>query len=578
MAFDPDAYLQKKGFDPDAYLKASEQKALSRVGPESEPGKLESLARGAAQGVTLGNADELTALIESLATNKPYDQAREESRANYKAAEEANPLTTAAGNLAGGFATALIPGVGEIGLGKGIAGAAKVGAAYGAANALGTSEQDMTKPTLDNVGNLAAEMTEGAVGGGLYGGATSAAIKGLGKTAEYFGGTSIGQKAKEIFKYAKEDPEFYTKDSVIKRAKVNEGLSEEIQKLADKDPSALVDSTYEAAKAATVIPDLDQVYLNVVGDVVENLKSTKLAQPVKNRIMGKVVEIVKDHSDVGKLDADVLLNMQTSFEQQAEQYKHTKAPSINPNANEKIYNAYKTAADGIDKILKSPSPENAEAAYGYKTAAATRNLQGDLYGLLANKVETENASLDAQKTQKQNILTSIFDKFGFNEVKPHEREAMRFSEGLDTIGQFQGSLEKQQALDNKIANIKESFHKQNLLMEAGAPGSNLASNPGNYFKAGGLSAKGQILKYSAIAGNVTRGLGNYTNRVINMPVKDIKDAAEALTKAGSVFGNVLSAAADKPDSVRKGIMFTLMQQPAFREHIKQHVPEDESQK
>ena len=52
-----------------------------------ETGYIEALARGAAQGLTFETADEIAAALESGLTNKPYEQALKESRAEYKAAE-----------------------------------------------------------------------------------------------------------------------------------------------------------------------------------------------------------------------------------------------------------------------------------------------------------------------------------------------------------------------------------------------------------------------------------------------------------------------------------------------------------
>ena len=54
------------------------------VKSESNVPEWKSALRGAAQGVTSGFADELTAGAEALLTPKSYDQALAESRANYK--------------------------------------------------------------------------------------------------------------------------------------------------------------------------------------------------------------------------------------------------------------------------------------------------------------------------------------------------------------------------------------------------------------------------------------------------------------------------------------------------------------
>lgn len=120
-------------------------------------GKLESFARGALQGLFGGFADEISGAVESVLSPKTYQQARDESRANFAVAEEANPVTAGLGNLAGGAASFLVPGMGALSKGGAIASGAKLGALYGA-------------------GNSTADLTQGDVGGLLKDVAQNAAV------------------------------------------------------------------------------------------------------------------------------------------------------------------------------------------------------------------------------------------------------------------------------------------------------------------------------------------------------------------------------------------------------------------
>lgn len=86
-------------------LTADELKALDDIDKQSassddsitleknNPSFLESLARGAAQGLTFGFAPKITGLAESAISGKPYKQAHEESEANYQKAQKENPIT-----------------------------------------------------------------------------------------------------------------------------------------------------------------------------------------------------------------------------------------------------------------------------------------------------------------------------------------------------------------------------------------------------------------------------------------------------------------------------------------------------
>lgn len=158
MPFDPDAFVGASrpaapAFDPDAFI--GKQPSL----PAAEgPGVIESGLRGLKQGVTLGFGDELTGAIESLFTAKTYKQARDEARANDKAAEASHPWVFGGGELAGGVATSLVPGLG-IAKGAGLAANALKAGAISAVQGLGSSD----KETLG--GQLQDAATSGVLGG-----------------------------------------------------------------------------------------------------------------------------------------------------------------------------------------------------------------------------------------------------------------------------------------------------------------------------------------------------------------------------------------------------------------------------
>ena len=139
----------------------------------SQPSELESAARGLIQGATMGFADEISGGLEALwekAKGNPtvfgelYKAKRDESRANYEAAEKANPKSYLAGQVGGGIGTAIIPGMGGATLGK--------LALQGAAHGLGSSEADLTE------GDITGAVRDTAIGG-TVGAATGLAGKAL---------------------------------------------------------------------------------------------------------------------------------------------------------------------------------------------------------------------------------------------------------------------------------------------------------------------------------------------------------------------------------------------------------------
>lgn len=151
------------------------------------PGLLESGLRGLAQGASLGFADEITGAGEHLLTGKPYDQARDESRANYAAAHDANPTTYTAGQVGGGLATGLVGGApATLGraaiMGAGVGGLAGVGGSE-AHDALGVTKDGLTGAAIGGIGGAALSKLS-ALGNGVKNTLEDVATAPLGAQAE----------------------------------------------------------------------------------------------------------------------------------------------------------------------------------------------------------------------------------------------------------------------------------------------------------------------------------------------------------------------------------------------------------
>lgn len=151
-----------------------ELKALYQPQPK-EISQAESLGRGLVQGGTFNFGDEIGGGLYALkdAAGKmslsdlvsDYVKNRDDIRNNNDAAKKANPWTYGAGELGGGVATSLIPGVGFT-KGASLANILTKGAAIGGANALGASRADLTQ---GDVGGAALDTT---IGAGLGAGAS----------------------------------------------------------------------------------------------------------------------------------------------------------------------------------------------------------------------------------------------------------------------------------------------------------------------------------------------------------------------------------------------------------------------
>lgn len=127
-----------------------------------QPGMLESAARGGAQGISLGFADELVGAggaaldsVKKLSTEdivKDYISNRDKYRENDAAAKKANPWTYGLSEVGGGVATGLVPG---LNIASGATKAARVAKAAGLGSVVGLGTSD-------------ADLTEGDVGGAAW--------------------------------------------------------------------------------------------------------------------------------------------------------------------------------------------------------------------------------------------------------------------------------------------------------------------------------------------------------------------------------------------------------------------------
>lgn len=194
--------------------------------PKADVSKLESGLRGGAQGLSMGFADEITGGLGAVGDKimgkegsfgDLYRKNRDESRANYALAEQANPKTFMAGQIGGGIAPLLIPG-GALVKGGGLlakgAALAKGGqsvkelAALGALAGLGGSNAELTGEDSDLAGALKDTALGGA--GGVVAGAAGKAISALPGAlksgAENMAVRSLGFGKREYNKLLQENP------------------------------------------------------------------------------------------------------------------------------------------------------------------------------------------------------------------------------------------------------------------------------------------------------------------------------------------------------------------------------------
>jgi hypothetical protein len=118
---------------------------------------LQSAMIGASRGATFGLAPKIIAGLESIRSNRPYEDVLQEATGMYKSASEQNPASYLAGEIGAGVAAPIGQAVTGAKLGR----LATIGAGTGALSGLGYSEGQ-------DVGQVAKDVAIGtALGGGL---------------------------------------------------------------------------------------------------------------------------------------------------------------------------------------------------------------------------------------------------------------------------------------------------------------------------------------------------------------------------------------------------------------------------
>lgn len=200
-AFDPDAFLARGGAAPaeqrtfrkadgtavpnftSTEVRADTDRAKAEVPKQvaANASIPEAIGSGAIQGATLGFSDELEGVARRAKdvllgrTGKTYSEYRNESRALDAGTREAHPVAYGAGEVGGGMATMLIPGLGAVGATKGAGAAAVQAAKVGAVAGAGNSDADLAN---GEVGKFAKDVGTSAVASGVIGGATSKLVRG----------------------------------------------------------------------------------------------------------------------------------------------------------------------------------------------------------------------------------------------------------------------------------------------------------------------------------------------------------------------------------------------------------------
>jgi hypothetical protein len=546
MTFNPDKYLEKKeaeGFDPDVYLEKTKE----------TPSMGESALRGLAQGASLGFSDELTGAGEAtldaaknLSLNdflSNYKKHRDESREANKIAELANPKVSATAEIAGGILP-FLTGAGEAGLAANIG----TGAAIGASNALGTGEQDSLEESIKDAGM-------GAGMGAAAGGIGTALGKLLSKLATP-AAKSIANKASNLSEEA---------------AASSLGLTKAAAKKMGPDKVRELGNYALENDLVSLNPFKSTEAVSAANEAIQNKAGALIGNTLKKLPQGGI--------DTNQLSMEVISELQGKFPGQINK-------SIFPFIND----------IGAD-VLQSPSTlEGLQATKGAISQAAN-------WGSIAPS-DKSVAAQSAYGILKDNI-ESLIDKAG---GKLNDPELIQ--KFLRAKKDYGNAASADALLNNKIAgdlskgavSLTDKMSGIAGAMSHGTPGGIMATMAN---KLATKVANPLIAKSSQLVSDVVSGIpqsleqttpkiammyerskyGNndtakISNNMYKMNNQELSNLTPHLSQNPStkIYADIINdAVASGNDQRKNAAIFSMMQNPAAREHLKSLSTDEEEQ-
>lgn len=443
------AQAQQKPWD--LYKQAAQNQTPTDTYTPVESGLL-----GAAQGASLGFADELEGGVKGtynrLTGNskdlvQAYQDARDKARARYELAREQNPGSFMTGEVGGGLATTLIPG---LNVAKGATLGAKLGtaAALGATSGLGTSTSDLTKGELQDAALDTA-------GGAALGGVTQGALSGIGAVAKQVTPTNAARKLSNIFLNTPEEitETYINNPQGVLNAPRRFQVAENYQGLLDKLKKETVEGSADSRKI--LANEGKTISGNTIADILE----------------GKAKQI-EDRAE-GVLDDPEQLAAVKWLKDKASQYRAAPTePGIEPAERQLSTNRVKDLLQGIDR---STEYETAPGKFSKIDDRVKKDVRGQFDDLLKGESPAyadqmkkvaedsrllENAS-DIGKSPQG--LANTFrrlqtDQYGGGQVPRETLEAFDKRMGSDILDQAKLSTARE-AFDKSITNGSMNVQK-----------------------------------------------------------------------------------------------------------------------
>lgn len=618
---------------------------------EEEYSQLDSLLRGAAQGLTFGFADEIAgaggAVVDTLKGDSKlsnllnaYRENRDISRSRFKEAEEQNPASFFAGDIGAGVTTGALTGgagavanLGRVGAKAGIKELAKVGLKQGAAAGAGYSEGD-------TLGEVATDTALGGLVGAGAGAALPIAGKGISKgvdaTLDAAGRLSAKarDKAPEIIKKAGTAYDLAKKGVPVSGTAAEEALRESSLKSAN---DLLELSRQQYQKASKRVNDALTSKSNKKVDFSSELKTIEDAvnnsslAPDDLRRVQKQIDQFKDITtsetvDSGTMkalaDLDSKIKAQTAASEALNAPVSFTKPEVLPEAGvvQSVRTTTNPAGEAVADVIQSKIPDdeiitNTVERFKNVSLEEMNNIKRELNnlqkstsidpktkGVISQMLKAIDESMQKNMGARPRTLYEAGNKSIANLYEAGSPKGMiselnpknRFEKNLDIplskklLSTTDETLSRtSNLLDGDTTQLFDQISQNRKLSEI----QKVLKGEGTLL--GPVSPSGGVIRVGEAAGTIARKTEpfvkklsegtaktyDFTRNLVNADEAFLRKTSETMRnmgEAGEGFARVLDKAAN--DSTKKDkLLWSLSQQPAFREMLKDFYEEEEEQ-
>lgn len=512
---------------------------------------VEPKLRGAAQGALFGFPDEITARAESVFTDKPYEQALRESRANYKSAQERDPWGYGASELGG----AILSPINKV------------------AMPISALKKAMDIKKYAGLAKMAQAAINGSIQGGIAG---------------YGYGDDIG----DVGTGAGVSAALSSISPAVRAAVDVPAVGNAVKKVGEYAGKALQGPEHGAdylslgiGKILNLLPgpikDLSQ---SIIGKGNPSNYDSILANKYKNIILGEAGKNVKIKEELGDI-------VYRKFNDLNQEERQKVFQAMKNSLESRSRNAYSPSISRIEKSVSDQVRDNPHFGDRYVGDMVNATLKNDVAKsvnelLGAFKTNIDNDTADAIQLQMQELALKAVNDIengvrdrNLNLIKGNENAFTRKGNFADIVLDLQDNERiapsKFNPYSKKAPNLEVERARKSLdELMAGKKAMNwlgIGSDLVSAYKTG--SSTGGIIPFTVqAAGKAGSALENYSKSIRPEQIADsflanpsfLQQLSQREGKLGIMAGNVLKELQSKGVEGAKSKLFLLAIDPDFR--------------